>query len=227
MTNSDLSTMPEDLVGRLRELICEARQKALRAVDVIQVQTCWQIGRHIVEFEQSGADRAAYGARLLPKLAERLTAEFGRGFDASNLRYMRLFFLAFPIRDALRHELSWTHFRTLLRVESEPARLWYMNESADQNWSTRALERQIGTLYYERLLSSREREPVRVEAAQAVSAAQAGGSPREFAGDPVDLGVVGVDEFEGPLARGGERLPALCFGRAHTSFFLKSSRKTG
>lgn len=192
MTNSDLSAMPEDLVGRLRELIGEARQKALRAVDVIQVQTCWQIGRHIVEFEQSGADRAAYGARLLPRLAERLTAEFGRGFDERNLRHMRLFFISFPNWNALRTELSWTHFRTLLRVDSEPARLWYMNESADQNWSTRALERQIGTLYYERLLSSREREPVLAEAAQAVSATQVAVSPREFVRDPVLLEFLGM-----------------------------------
>ena len=192
MANSDLNAMPEDLVGRLRELIGQARQQALRAVDVVQVQTCWQIGRHIVEFEQSGAGRAAYGARLLPKLAERLTADFGRGFDERNLRYMRLFFISFPNWNALRTELSWTHYRTLLRVESEPARLWYMGESAEQNWSTRALERQIGTLYYERLLSSREREPVLAEAAQAVLAAQAAVSPREFVRDPVLLEFLGM-----------------------------------
>jgi len=80
------------------------------------VQTCWTVGWHIVEFEQRGASRAIYGARLLPEL-ERLTPEFGKGFDASNLRYMRLFYQAFRIRDALRHELSWTHYRSLLRVE--------------------------------------------------------------------------------------------------------------
>ena len=166
MTDSDLQAIPEGLFGQIRALIGEARQQALRAVDVVQVQTCWQIGRHIVEFEQNGAERAMYGARLLPRLAERLTAEFGRGFDASNLRNMRQFFLAFPICDALRRELSWTHYRSLLRVDNAEARQWYMNEAADQNWSTRALERQIGTLYYERLLSSRERQPVLAEAAR-------------------------------------------------------------
>lgn len=70
---------------------------------------------------------------------------------------MRLFYQAFPKCDALRHELSWTHYRTLLRVENDNARHWYMNETASQNWSTRALERQIGTFYYERLLASRDR----------------------------------------------------------------------
>ena len=110
------------LLGTLRQLISDARSRALRAVDVIQVQTCWQVGRHIVEFEQGGAARAAYGKRLLPMLAEQLTQEFGKGFDASNLRYMRLFYQSFPIRDALRHELSWTHYRLLTRVDSAEAR---------------------------------------------------------------------------------------------------------
>ena len=109
------------LLSSLRQAIQAARQQALRTVDLVQVQTCWAVGRHIVEFEQGGASRAAYGKRLLPELADHLTAEFGQGFDASNLRYMRLFYKAFPIRDALRHELSWTHYRALLRVEDARA----------------------------------------------------------------------------------------------------------
>jgi hypothetical protein len=116
------------LLDNLRQLIVTARQQALRAVDVVQVQTCWEMGRHIVEFEQGGSGRAEYGARLLSSLAKALTLEFGKGFDVSNLRYMRLFYQAFPIRDALRHELSWTHYRLLLRVENEKAREWYMQE---------------------------------------------------------------------------------------------------
>ncbi|ASF45613.1 DUF1016 N-terminal domain-containing protein [Methylovulum psychrotolerans] len=108
-----------------------------------QVQTYWQIGRHIVGFEQGGQARAAYGKQLLPQLAQTLTNEFGKGFDASNLRYMRLFYQAFPNCDALRHELSWTHYRLLLRVDTPKARLWYMQETAEQNWSTRVLRRQI------------------------------------------------------------------------------------
>ena len=111
------------LLGNLGELIREARQKVLRVVDTVQVQTCWQIGRHIVEFEQEGARRAGYGKQLLATLAQCLTAEFGKGFDNSNLRYMRLFYQAFPIRDALRHELSWTHYRRLPRVDSDMARI--------------------------------------------------------------------------------------------------------
>jgi len=151
------------LLRSLRDLIQNARQKGLRAVDVVQVQTCWEIGRHIVEFEQGGSARAEYGARLLQSLASSLASEFGRGFDVSNLRYMRLFYNAFPIRDALRHELSWTHYRTLLRVDSDSARKWYMNEAASQGWTTRSLERQISTLYHEGLLATSDRPAVEGE----------------------------------------------------------------
>lgn len=178
------------LINELGELIRQARQKVLRAVDTLQVQTCWQIGRHIIEFEQGGAERAAYGARLLPSLAKVLTARFGKGFDASNLRYMRLFYQAFPICDALRHELSWTHYRTLLRVENTNARRWYMNEAVTQNWSTRALERQIGTFYYERLLASRDRTAVEQEAAANLEKLDFG--PRDIVRDPVVLEFLGL-----------------------------------
>lgn len=181
----------QTLVGQLRELIRDARSNALRAVDAIQVRTCWEIGRHIVEFEQGGAARAEYGKRLLPRLAESLTVEFGRGFDERNLRNMRAFFQVFPIWNAVRTELSWTHYRTLLRVEDEQARRWYMDETAAQNWSSRALERQIGTLYYERLLASRDREPVEAEAQVNISALS---SPREFVRDPVVLEFLGLPE---------------------------------
>ncbi len=178
------------LLDTLRQLIHDARNRALRAVDVLQVQTCWQVGRHIVEFEQGGAARAAYGKRLLPLLAEQLTREFGAGFDASNLRYMRQFYQAFPIRDALRHELSWTHYRLLSKVENEDARLWYMTEAAEQNWSTRALQRQIGTMFYERLLLSQDKAAVAAEAGSKLAALEQ--TPRAFVRDPVMLEFLGL-----------------------------------
>ena len=188
---SALPAVPFDqLLGSLRALIAEGRQQVLRAVDVVQVRTCWEIGRHIVEFEQAGAARAAYGARLLTRLAEELTREFGRGFDERNLRHMRGFYQFFPIWDAVRPELSWTHYRLLLRVDDEPARRWYMEEAAGQNWSSRALERQIGTLYYERLLASRDRDAVRREADQKTAPLRR--APREFVRDPVVLEFLGL-----------------------------------
>lgn len=178
------------LLGQLRGLIQGSRQQLLRAVDVVQVRTCWEVGRHIVEFEQEGTARAEYGAGLLRRLAEKLTAEFGRGYDDSNLRQMRLFYRSFPICDALRHELSWTHYRLLLRVDNAEAREWYVNETAIQNWSTRALERQIGTLYYERLLASRDKKAVKAEAVKKVASETP--SPRDFVRDPVVLEFLGL-----------------------------------
>lgn len=178
------------LLANLREVIRTARQQALRAVDVVQVRTCWSVGRHIVEFEQGGAARAAYGKRLLADLAENLTTEFGKGFDERNLRHMRRFYTKFPMWNALRSELSWTHYRSLMQVEDADARLWYMNEAADQNWNTRALDRQIDTLYYERLLVSQDRQPVREEAEAKLSRLAA--TPREFIHDPVMLEFLGL-----------------------------------
>jgi len=186
---NDSAQETEALLRSLRELIQDARQKVLRAVDAVQVQTSWEIGHHIVEFEQGGSARAEYGTRLLQTLASSLAAEFGRGFDTSNLRYMRLFYQAFPIRDALRHELSWTHYRNLLKVENEAARAWYMNEAATQGWTTRALERQINTLYYERLLASSDRKAVAEEASGAIAPLH---TPREFVRDPVMLEFLGI-----------------------------------
>ena len=110
----------------------------------------------------------------------------------NNLRYMRLFYQAFPMCDALRHEWSWTHYRNLLRVENQQARNWYMEEAANQNWSTRALDRQISTLYYERLLASRDKDPVRQEATMQIATLQK--TPREFVRDPVLLEFLGLPE---------------------------------
>jgi len=182
----------DGLLRELRAFITESRWQVLRAVDVVQVRTCWGVGRHIVEFEQGGAARAEYGAKLLPRLAVKLTEEFGRGFDAWNLHKMTQFYRAFPILDALRPELSWTHYRTLMRVEDEHAREWYAKEAVAQNWSSRALERQVGRLYYERLLSSKDRKAVRAEAEEKIAELPA--SPRDFVRDPVLLEFLGLPE---------------------------------
>lgn len=136
------------------------------------------------------AARAAFGERLIPRLAERLTAEFGKGFDERNLWSMKRFYLTFPIRNALRSELSWTHYRLLLRVEAPAARQWYADEAVSQHWSSRALERQIGTLYYERMLASRDRQAVADEAAARV--AELPVDPRSIVRDPVMLEFLGL-----------------------------------
>jgi predicted nuclease of restriction endonuclease-like (RecB) superfamily len=128
------------------------------------VQSYWEIGRLIVEQEQQGESRAAYGKQQLQQLSQQLTERLGKGFDVGNLRNMRQFYLTFPIHDAVRSELSWTHYRALMRIDNPSARDWYLQEAINQSWSARALERQISTFYYERLLASKEKTLVEQEA---------------------------------------------------------------
>jgi hypothetical protein len=181
----DSGMLRHEFYQGVADVLRNARRKAYRAVNFAMVEAYWNVGRMIVEEEQRGKARAEYGKGLLKGLSARLTKEFGKGFDESNLRYLRQFYLTFPIRDATRHEssppkkksnkantgsseilctlrkeLRWTHYRLLIRVERPEARTWYMNEAADQNWSTRTLERQINSLYYERLRMSRDKNPV-------------------------------------------------------------------
>lgn len=116
------------------------------------METYWQIGKLIVEDEQMGKAKAQYGKATLKRLSQALTLEFGKGYDESNLRNIRSFYIAFPIRDALRHELSWTHYRLLSRLDSGEKRAYYLNESLTSNWNSRQLQRQINTLAFERVV---------------------------------------------------------------------------
>ena len=145
---------------RIRAILSEARGRAYRAINAAMVAAYWEIGRVIVEEEQKGQQRAEYGRALLVELSSRLKSDFGRGFDPSNLAKMRAFHLFYPILDALRPELSWTHYRLLLRVENPRARGFYEAEAVNARWSTRELERQIHSLLFERLALSRDREGV-------------------------------------------------------------------
>jgi len=116
------------------------------------LQTYWQIGKLIIEDEQNGNDKAEYGKAILKNLATQLTLEFGKGFDDSNLRNMRAFYKAFPIRDTLRHELTWSHYRQLSRLDSERKKEYYMQEAISANWNSRELQRQINSLAFERVV---------------------------------------------------------------------------
>jgi predicted nuclease of restriction endonuclease-like (RecB) superfamily len=148
------------LYADIKSILEQARGNAVRAVNFSMVIAYWEIGKRIVEEEQQGNKRAVFGQATLKQLSFQLSNEFGKGFDESNLRNMRLFYQAFLIRDALRHELSWTHYRFIMKVENTDARNYYMNEAAEQNWSTRVLERQINSLYFQRLLSSKNKQPL-------------------------------------------------------------------
>ena len=206
----------DELYQQVREILLAARQKAYRSISSVMVGAYWEIGKRIVEDEQEGEERAQYGKATLESLSEKLTKEFGKGFDVRNLRYMRSFYLKFPIRNAVRSELTWTHYRSLLRVESDEARNWYLEEAIRNQWSSRQLDRQISTLYYERLLMSQNKAAVKQEADEKLSAV----APVEFIKDPYVLEFLGMKDY--PALRESELEQALIDHLQH--FLLELGR---
>lgn len=192
------ATLQTAFYRAVAQVLENARSNAYRAINFAMVEAYWKIGRMIVEEEQKGKERADYGDYLIRNLSIRLTRDFGRGFTETNLRNFRQFFLAFPLEDtgeirhALRSELTWTHYRALMRLEKPDARLYYMKEAAEQNWSTRALERQINSLYYERLAMSREKTPVEQEARE--NTAKYAARPHDFIKDPYVLEFLNIQD---------------------------------
>ncbi len=191
--SSELKQSGADLYSAIRQVLQSARQTAYKAVNFAMVQAYWQVGRLIVEDEQNGKARAEYGRKVLEDLAERLTAEFGKGFTVTNLKYMRAFYLAFPIGHALRDELTWTHYRLLLRVENQEARDWYMNEAVAENWSSRQLERQISVLYYDRMMLSADQRSTRADAEENMALAKLG--PESFIRNPYVLEFLNLKDY--------------------------------
>ncbi len=156
---SALSSPPSRLLDDVRAILQEARGTAYAAANAAMVDAYWRIGQRIVEEEQGGAARAEYGSQLIRHLARALGEEFGAGMSVANLRNFRQFYLIFPDagkRYALRSELSWTHWRLIMRVDNPQARDYYIEETARQQWASRALARAIETRSFERLLKAPE-----------------------------------------------------------------------
>ena len=154
------------LISDSKSLITTGQNAAYNSANRAMVMTYWNIGKRIVEEEQNGAERAEYGKRLISILADELTKEFGSSYSGRSLRYYRKFYLCFQdfeIWNTRVPNLNWSHFRSLLRVPDEDARIWYMNEAANENWSARTLDRNVGTHYYYRLLQSPKKEAVIAE----------------------------------------------------------------
>ena len=153
---------PELTYRTIRHSLVRAQHKLTTSVNSAMVSAYWEIGEQI--YRACGEnDRAGYGKKLLQYLSEQLTAEFGKGFDETNLRKMRQFYCVFPIRDTLCPELSWSHYRLLMRISNETERSFYAEECAKSAWSVRQLERQIHTMYYKRILASQDKSAVAAE----------------------------------------------------------------
>ncbi|MCX5781533.1 MAG: PDDEXK nuclease domain-containing protein [Elusimicrobia bacterium] len=189
-------TVSSAFYNDIRKILETARNNAYKAVNFAMVEAYWGVGKRIVEEEQEGSKRAEYGEYLLKNLSERLTKELGKGFSEANIRNFRQFYLSFSengqIRYALRSELSWAHYRLIMRVENHQARVYYMNEAAECGWSSRALERQIVSHYYERLLTSKNKRTLMAESNKAAQIQPA--QPSDFIKDPYVLDFLGLDE---------------------------------
>ena len=146
----------------IRDTLSKARAKVYTAINSTMVEAYWEIGRQI---DEAVGERAEYGKGLLRYLAGQLTSEFGKGFTERNLQAMRQFYNTFPIPHTLCAELSWSHYRLLIRIDDEQRREFYRSECVESGWTVRQLERQINSFYYERLLATQKssRESVREE----------------------------------------------------------------
>ncbi|TXH23088.1 MAG: DUF1016 family protein [Chitinophagaceae bacterium] len=188
-------------IVEIKQILAQARQKSYQAINSAMVEAYWLIGKRIVEEEQNGKERADYGKEIIKNISEEMTKEFGKGFSERTLREFRQFHLTFPklIENQLNIDenskqniwrtvfakLSWSHFQRVLRVPSADARIYYLKEAASQNWSIRTLDRNISTLYYQRLLSSPQKESVENEMLEKTKDFQ--NNPYEFIKNPTVL----------------------------------------
>ncbi|QOW09333.1 DUF1016 domain-containing protein [Kaistella flava (ex Peng et al. 2021)] len=146
----------DSLFLSVKQIISQSREKVFRIANSTLLLTYWQIGQLIVEDEQKDQERATYGKYTLKNLSQKLSLEFGKGFDYTNLSNMRKFYQSFPIVDAVRQQLTWTHYRMLLKIDSVKKINYYIDESIQNNWSSRDLKRQINSLAYERVLEHKK-----------------------------------------------------------------------
>ncbi len=189
---TDIKHMDHDFFDSVRSILQNARRKAYNNVNFIMVEAYWKVGQRIVEEEQKGKERAGYGDFLIRELSRRLGDELGKGFSVANLWNFKQFFLTYPDSEKLYtlcRELSWSHYRLIMRVNEAKTREYYMREAAVQSWSVRELERQIKTRSYERLLSTGH--VVNDKKSPTPST-----GPHDFIKDPYILEFLGVPEGE-------------------------------
>ncbi|QIM62487.1 hypothetical protein A1D29_03775 [Pasteurellaceae bacterium Orientalotternb1] len=153
-------------INEIKQILAQARQQAYAAINSAMVEAYWRIGERIVQEEQNGKERADYGKEIIKQLSIELTQEFGKGFGERNLRNFRQFYLMFSDLEIWKSVISkstWTHIQRVLKIQNPDARHYYLKEAAENHWSVRTLDRNIATLYYERLLATPNKTPIRAE----------------------------------------------------------------
>ena len=151
-------TKTKKLINEIKDLVINSKMKINKQVNLVLLETYWNVGRIIVEYEQNGNIKAEYGKKLLGNLSKELTNVFSKGFSRSNLQYMRLFYLNYQKCQTVSGKLSWSHYCELLTIENSDKRKFYEKECVEINWSVRELKRQLNTSYYERTLITSKRE---------------------------------------------------------------------
>lgn len=148
------------LINEIGNLLEKGREQAAQSVNTVLVQTYWLIGRYIVEFEQSGKEKAEYGSNLLDVLSKDLTQLYGKGFGRSNLFYMRKLYLSFQNSGTLSHKLSWSHYYEILKTDDDLEIKFYLKQCEKENWSVRELKRQMKSMLFHRLALSKDKKGV-------------------------------------------------------------------
>lgn len=184
------SASENQLYEDVRAIIEEARANAIRSVDFNRVLMYWKTGRRVFEEEQKGAERADYGSFLIERLAQRLEPGYGSGFSKRQLHFSVQFYKAYPKVNALRSQLNWTQYRTLIQIADADKREYYELEAANNGWTARELERQKNSLLYERLLKSNDKESV-LAVARGQRTPEA---PTEIVKDPMYLEFLGLEQ---------------------------------
>jgi len=186
--NKHIAKLRSDFIGQIKEIIAQAQNNAVRAIDYQRVLMYWNIGKTIIEEEQQGKERAEYGTYLIRSLSKELKPDYGTSFSVRQLELSRQFFRIYPIANALRSQLNWTQYRLLIRIEDESKREYYLAEAAKNNWTARQLERQINSQLYERLLLSSDKKRVLAVA----QGEQMPENPTDIIKDPMCLEFLGL-----------------------------------
>lgn len=188
LTTHEDESYPE--FEEIRKAIIEAKNKVITTVNAAMVASYWVIGKKLYEV-QSQAD-SSYGKKLIIYTSQKLTEEFGKGFDERNLRNMRQFYETFQKWNAVRSELSWTHYRLLMRIKEAEKREYYMKECIECAWSSRQLERQINSFYYERIMATSEGK--KAEVRNEIQLLEPDTDPKYLLKDPYILEFLGMEE---------------------------------
>lgn len=193
----------QDLLQNIGTALNKGRQKAVNQVNQAIVETNWNIGRYIVEYEQAGHEKAEYGSETLQMLAKDLTNHYGTGFSRSNISRMRQLYLAYPKCATLSHKLSWSHYVELLKIDDPQERSFYLQECEQENWGVRELKRQMSSMLYQRLALSKNKDEVMMlaEKGQIVE------KPEDVVKDPYIFEFVGLPEL--PVYKEGDMEKAL------------------